>query len=112
MNEFPHPGPALIVIDVQRAFDEWEAAANGVTIQTPSGASRNCLQPSERLAPRYSMSGTKVLSPAPPFCPETQVICQGEAREREGEPVITKRVNSSFIGTVLKRRLDRLVSKP
>jgi nicotinamidase-related amidase len=26
MNEFPHPGPALIVIDVQRAFDEWEAA--------------------------------------------------------------------------------------
>ena len=26
MNESPHPAPALIVIDVQRAFDEWEAA--------------------------------------------------------------------------------------
>ena len=97
---------ALIVVDVQRAFDEWEAA----------GRRRNNPQAVARIvdllaafrdsgAPIFHIrhEGTK---PNSSFRPDRSgYAVKNEAREREGEPVIIKRVNSAFIGTDLESRL-------
>jgi nicotinamidase-related amidase len=97
---------ALIVVDVQRAFDQWEAA----------GKRRNNPQAVDRIvdlldafrahgAPIFHIrhQGTR---------PNSSFLADGpghpvkdEARERAGEPVIVKRVNSAFIGTDLEARL-------
>ena len=106
MNEFPHPGPALIVIDVQRAFDEWEAA--GQRRNNPAAIQRIAeLLAAFRAAgaPIFHVrhEGARPRSSFLPGCPG--YLVKDEAREREGEPVIVKRVNSSFIGTDLEARL-------
>ena len=106
MHEFPHPAPALIVIDVQRAFDEWEAA----------GQRRNNPNASRRIAEllaAFRAAGAPIFHvrhqgshPGSSFLPgRPGYLVKDEAREREGEPVLTKRVNSSFIGTDLEGRL-------
>jgi nicotinamidase-related amidase len=97
---------ALIVVDVQRAFDQWEAA----------GKRRNNPQAVERIvdlldafrvcrAPIFHIrhEGTR---PNSSFLPDgTGYPVKDEARELAGEPVIVKRVNSAFIGTDLEARL-------
>lgn len=97
---------ALIVVDVQRAFDEWEA----------KGRRRNNPQAVARIvdlltafraqrAPIFHIrhEGTR---PASSFLPGgTGFAVKDEAREHDGEPVIVKRVNSAFIGTDLEKRL-------
>ena len=96
---------ALIVVDVQRAFDQWEAA----------GKRRNNPQAVERIvdlldafrvcgAPIFHIrhQGTRQNSSFLPDGPGYPV--KDEARERAGEPVIVKRVNSAFIGTDLEMR--------
>ena len=97
---------ALIVVDVQRAFDEWEAA----------GKRRNNPDAVERIsdlldgfrtqrAPIFHIrhEGSK---PTSSFLPGgTGFPVKDEARERDGEVVIVKRVNSAFIGTDLESRL-------
>jgi nicotinamidase-related amidase len=106
MNEFSPPGPALIVIDVQRAFDEWEAA----------GQRRNNPDAIRRIADllaAFRAAGAPIFhvrhqgtQPGSSFLPDRPgYLVKDEAREREGEPVIVKRVNSSFIGTDLEGRL-------
>jgi nicotinamidase-related amidase len=97
---------ALIVVDVQRAFDEWEAA----------GKRRNNPQAVARIAEllgAFRDSGTPVFHirhegtrPSSSFLPNrTGYAVKDEARELPGEPVIVKRVNSAFIGTDLEARL-------
>lgn len=106
VNEFPHPPPALIVIDVQRAFDEWEAA--GQRRNNPDAIRRIA-----ELLAAFRAAGAPIFhvrhqgtQPSSSFLPGgTGFLVKDEAREREGEPVITKRVNSSFIGTDLEARL-------
>ena len=97
---------ALIVVDVQRAFDQWEAA----------GRRRNNPQAVARIAdlldafrdhgaPIFHIrhEGTK---PNSSFLPGgSGYPVRDEARELAGEPVIVKRVNSAFIGTDLEARL-------
>jgi nicotinamidase-related amidase len=97
---------ALIVVDVQRAFDQWEQA----------GRRRNNPQAVARIAdllaafrgegaPLFHIrhEGTK---PKSSFLPGgTGYAVKDEAREISGEPVIVKRVNSAFIGTDLESRL-------
>ncbi|HEY6903223.1 MAG TPA: cysteine hydrolase family protein [Candidatus Acidoferrales bacterium] len=106
MDDSPHPGPALIVIDVQRAFDEWEAA----------GQRRNnpgAIQRIAELLAAFRAAGAPIFHvrhqgthPSSSFLPDRPgYVVKDEARERKGEPVITKRVNSSFIGTDLEARL-------
>jgi nicotinamidase-related amidase len=97
---------ALIVVDVQRAFDEWEAAGKRrnnpeavARIAELLGAFRG------RGAPIFHIrhEGTR---PNSSFRPGgTGYPVKDEAREIEGEPVIVKRVNSAFIGTDLETRL-------
>ena len=106
MTDRPASRTALIVVDVQRAFDQWEAA----------GKRRNNPQAVARIADLLSAfrdhdapifhirhQGTRQNSS---FLPEgTGYAVKDEAREIAGEPVIVKRVNSAFIGTDLEARL-------
>jgi nicotinamidase-related amidase len=97
---------ALIIVDVQRAFDEWEA--KGKRRNNPRAVARiaDLLAAfRETRAPIFHIrhEGTK---PTSSFLPGgTGYPVKDEARERDGEPVIVKRVNSAFIGTDLERRL-------
>ena len=97
---------ALIVIDVQRAFDQWEAA----------GKKRNNPQAVARivdLLAAFRASGAPVFHirhqgtrPNSSFLPDgAGYPVKDEAREIAGEPVLVKRVNSAFIGTDLEQRL-------
>jgi len=106
MSDNPPSPTALIVIDVQRAFDEWEAA----------GKRRNNPQAVARIAELLAAFRTSnapifhirhaSMRPNSSFAPgATGYPVKDEAREIEGEPVIVKRVNSAFIGTDLEPRL-------
>jgi nicotinamidase-related amidase len=96
----------LIVVDVQRAFDEWETA----------GKRRNNPQAVARIAEllgAFRDSGTPIFHirhqgtrPNSSFLPDRSgYAVRDEARELAREPVIVKRVNSAFIGTDLEARL-------
>jgi nicotinamidase-related amidase len=100
------PMVALIVIDVQRAFDEWEDA----------GRRRNNPHAVTRIADLLAAFRTKGAPifhirhqgthPGSSFAPDrTGYLVKDEAQERAGEPVIVRRVNSAFIGTDLEARL-------
>jgi nicotinamidase-related amidase len=106
MPDNPAPAAALIVVDVQRAFDQWEAA--GKRRNNPQAVARivdllNAFR--ERGAPIFHIRhrGTR---PNSSFLPDgTGFPVKDEAREQAGEPVIVKRVNSAFVGTDLESRL-------
>ena len=100
------PTPTLIVIDVQRAFDD------------PSWAPRNNPEAEQRIAEAlagWRERGAPVIhvrhaSAAPDglFAPGTPAFeFKPEAQPLDGEPVITKDVNSAFIGTDLEQQLRR-----
>jgi nicotinamidase-related amidase len=102
----PRPRTALVVIDVQRAFDEWEAAGKRrnnphavARIADLLDAFRDCRAPIFHI--RHQ--GTR---PNSSFLPSSSGYeVKDEARELAGETVIVKRVNSAFIGTDLESRL-------
>jgi nicotinamidase-related amidase len=102
----PASPTALIIVDVQRAFDEWEAA--GKRRNNPDAVARIAeLLAAFRAqaAPIFHIrhEGTR---PNSSFLPGgSGYAVKDEARERAGEPVIVKRVNSAFIGTDLEARL-------
>jgi nicotinamidase-related amidase len=106
MSKNPPRPTALVVVDVQRAFDEWEAA--GKRRNNPEAVARiaellNAFR--SRHVPVFHIrhEGTR---PGSSFLPGgTGYPVKDEAREIEGEPVIVKRVNSAFIGTNLEDRL-------
>ncbi len=106
MSDNPAPHAALIVVDVQRAFDEWEAA--GKRRNNPHAVERivdllNAFR--DRGLPVFHIrhEGTR---PNSSFLPGgTGYPVKDEARELAGEAVIVKRVNSAFIGTDLEARL-------
>jgi nicotinamidase-related amidase len=106
MNEHVSPRTALIVVDVQRAFDQWEAA--GKRRNNPHAVARivDLLEAFRATAkPIFHIRhlGTR---PKSSFLPDgSGYPVKDEARERAGEPVIVKRVNSAFIGTYLEARL-------
>ena len=100
------PLPALIVVDVQRAFDEWEAA--GKRRNNPDAVARIA-----DLLKAFRASGAPIFhirhegtKPNSSFLPlRTGYAVKDRAREAPGEAVIVKRVNSAFIGTDLEKRL-------
>jgi nicotinamidase-related amidase len=97
---------ALIVVDVQRAFDEWEQA--GKRRNNPQAvariadllhAFRECGAPIFHIR-HEGMRANSSFRPG-----SSGFAVKDEARERSGEPVIVKRVNSAFVGTDLEQRL-------
>lgn len=97
---------ALIVIDVQRAFDLWEAS--GQRRNNPDAVARIAdLLAAFRAAhaPIFHIRhrGTRPESSFAPDGPGYPV--KDQARELPGEPVLVKEVNSAFIGTDLEARL-------
>ncbi len=98
------PAPTLLVIDVQRAFDDpgWGPRNN-------PGAERRI---AEAIA-AWRAHGAPVVhvrhestGPEGRFVPGTPgAAFKPEAEPHPGEPVITKHVNSAFIGTDLEARL-------
>ncbi len=97
---------ALIVIDVQKAFDEWEAS--GLRRNNPAALDRIVDLLAffrARHLPLFHIrhAGQRPASRFHPDRPGHQV--KDEAWERPGEPVLVKPVNSSFIGTDLEARL-------
>jgi nicotinamidase-related amidase len=102
----PPPPPALIVIDIQRAFDIWEAA--GVRRNQPDAIDRIA-----DLLAAFRAKGAPIFhirhlseQPDSAFAPDGPgFAAQPQAEAQPGEPVIVKRVNSSFIGTDLDARL-------
>jgi nicotinamidase-related amidase len=99
----------LIVVDVQKAFDDWEAA--GKQRNNPD-AVRRIVQ----LLAHFRAKQAPVihirhasLDPASSFRPDQLGFdAKDEVRERPGEPVIVKHVNSAFIGTDLELRLRQM----
>src|SRR4051812_12698063 len=96
--------PTLIVIDVQRAFED------------PGWGARNNPEAEARIAEAiagWRRSGAPVIhvrhssaEPGGEFVPGTPGFeFKPEAQPQDGEPVITKDVNSAFIGTDLEARL-------
>lgn len=97
---------ALVVIDVQRAFDLWEAAGKHrnnpdavARIADLLAAFRAARAPVFHIRHRSSRHGSSFAPDGPGY----QV--RDEARELAGEPVVTKEVNSAFIGTDLEAQL-------
>ena len=106
MSHSPTSHTALIVVDVQRAFDEWEAAGKGRN--NPQAVRRivdllNAFRDHSVPVFHIRHEGTH---PNSSFLPGgTGYPVKDEAREMAGEAVIVKRVNSAFIGTDLEARL-------
>lgn len=88
------------------SFDEWEAA--GQRRNNPDAVKRitemlAAFRKARALVFHIRHEGTQAGSS---FLPNSSgFLVKDEARERDGEPVIVKRVNSSFIGTDLEKRL-------
>jgi nicotinamidase-related amidase len=108
MRPFAAGSPALIIVDVQKAFDEIEAG----------GRPRNNPHALDRivaLAAAFRAAGAPVIhvrhasrNPASPFRPDRPGhAVKDEVREQPGDVVIVKQVNSAFIGTDLEARLCR-----
>jgi nicotinamidase-related amidase len=104
----PHE-TALVVVDVQKAFEEWDAM----------GRRRNNPGAEERIAELlgdFRSKGATVIhirhaSLEPDSLLRAELPGHGvidAAAEIEGEPVLVKHVNSSFIGTDLEERLRTL----
>jgi len=99
---------ALVLVDVQKAFLEWEA--DGIRRNNPEAvaniarllaAFRRERKPVFHIR-HASRKAESALNPEKPgYAP------MDEVREIDGEAVIVKQVNSAFIGTDLEERLRR-----
>ena len=106
MNTLNPAHAALVVIDVQRAFDLWEAAGKRrnnpdavARVADLLAAFRAARAPIFHVRHRSTRPGSS-FAPAGPGYP-----VRDEARELAGEPVVVKEVNSAFIGTDLEAQL-------
>ncbi|MDR1832508.1 MAG: cysteine hydrolase [Fusobacteriaceae bacterium] len=106
---FSEKKPALILIDVQKAFldeDYWGGNRNNKNAEAVCG----------KLLAKWREAGLPVFfvrhaskNPASPLAPGNPGFAFNDhVTPREGEPVVTKNVNSAFIGTDLQSRLDAL----
>jgi nicotinamidase-related amidase len=106
MSDSASPRLALIVIDMQRAFDEIETA--GQLRNNPDAVARIAELLAAFRAARVPVFHIRHEGTPPDsyFLPgRSGFLAKDETREIEGEPVIVKRVNSAFIGADLEQRL-------
>jgi nicotinamidase-related amidase len=96
--------PTLVVIDVQRAFDDpdWGERSNPHAEAKVAAAIAGWRERGAAVIHVRHRSA----EPGGSFVPGTDAFeFKPEAQPLEGEPVITKEVNSAFIGTDLEERL-------
>lgn len=106
MTQLPIDETALIVIDVQKAFDAWEAS--GKRRNNPEAVTQIA-----RLLGAFRAKGAPIFhirhagtSPGSSFRPDgVGYAARAEASELPDEPVVVKRVNGAFIGTDLEEQL-------
>jgi nicotinamidase-related amidase len=106
MTALPARTTALIVVDVQKAFDERDAI--GDARNNPDAIARI-----GDLLAGFRAKGAMVVhvrhasrNPRSRFRPELPgFVVKDEAREQPGEPVLVKHANAAFIGTDLEARL-------
>ena len=106
MNELPPRTTGLVVVDVQVAFDEWEAAGRKRNNPDAVGNIVTLLKVfrDNQMAIFHIRHAGK--SPNSAFgIDRPGHAVKAQAREQPGEPVILKHVNSAFIGTDLEQRL-------
>jgi len=99
---------ALILIDIQKAFNDlnyWGGKRNNPNAE--ENASRLLEHWRSRKLPVFHIkhNSTSPKSPLAPGQPGNEI--KEIVRPLNGEPVIGKEVNSAFIGTDLKERLDK-----
>jgi nicotinamidase-related amidase len=109
MSAMSTDNTALLVVDVQKAFEEWEAA--GQRRNNPDAVDRIADLLTDFRVKNAPVVHVRHASPRPdsafgPERPGHEVI--EAAREAAGEPVIVKSVNSAFIGTDLEARLREM----
>ncbi len=106
------PNTALIIIDVQKGFDDeahWGGNRNNKNAET------NIVQILEKWRalklPIFHIlhSSLELGSKLHPSDPGFEM--KDEIKPLDGEPIIVKNVNSAFIGTDLKERLDKQTIK-
>ncbi|WP_134703500.1 cysteine hydrolase family protein [Ammoniphilus sp. YIM 78166] len=96
---------ALIIVDVQKAFDDpsWGQRNNP---QAETNIKQLLKKWRETERPVYHIQHVSKRSPSSLFYFEKETCeIKEEAKPLEGEPVLTKSVNSSFIGTHLEEFL-------
>ena len=106
MTQMPIDETALIVIDVQKAFDAWEAS--GKRRNNPEAVTQIA-----RLLGAFRAKGAPIFhirhagtSPSSSFWRDgVGYAARAEASELPDEPVVVKSVNSAFIGTDLEVQL-------
>lgn len=100
------PNAALLIIDVQRGFDEpsW-GRRNNPRMEARVAELLGAWRASKRPVVHAKHMSTSVTSPLRPGQPGNDF--KAEAAPLPGEPVIEKRVNSCFIGTSLEADLRR-----
>ncbi len=106
MSILPIHTTALIVIDVQKAFDIWAAGGlkrNNVGAEARSAELLAVFRSKQAAVFHIRHAGTAPDSSFRPHGPGYAV--RDDAQELPGEPVIVKHVNSAFIGTDLEERL-------
>lgn len=105
MNLSKHK-PALLLIDIQYGLDDWEFyGGNRNNVKAEENAAKFLNKWREMNLPIYHIrhSSQNPLSPLHPSKPGFAI--KEEVLPIAGEPVISKNVNSAFIGTDLERQL-------
>ncbi|MFC4637794.1 cysteine hydrolase family protein [Deinococcus hohokamensis] len=105
----PDPHTALLLIDVQQAFDDhsaWGGARNHPQAEANIARLLQTFRESGLMVVHVRHASTTEGSPLAPDQPGYRV--KPEAAERPGEPVIVKHVNSAFIGTSLHEQLQTM----
>lgn len=107
-NELPE-NPALILIDIQQGFDSLDWFGGERNNPDAEENSRRLLE-HWRLHgwPLFHIQHCSVKAGSPLGKGHPGNAFKEEVTPLEGEPVIRKKVNSAFIGTDLKERLDGL----
>lgn len=94
----------LLVIDVQRGFDQFKGR-NNPALETHVAALLRAWRAAKRPVVHVRHDSKEAKSVFRPGLPGNGV--KPEAVEQAGEPVVRKSVHSAFIGTDLQARLDR-----
>lgn len=101
------PKPALLIIDVQKGFDDqihWGGNRNNPDAEKKIVAILEHWRTKKQ--PVFHILHSSLELDSPLHISQPGFVMKDEIQPQEGEPILIKNVNSAFIGTDLKERLD------